>query len=48
MMFYCWDSEPKERPSFTQLVKVMFVIIKVLNYYYYHISGPGGPPDPRH
>ena len=32
MMFYCWDSEPKERPSFTQLVKVMFVIIENLSF----------------
>ena len=22
MMFYCWDNDPQERPSFTQLVKV--------------------------
>ena len=22
MMFYCWDNDPQERPSFSQLVKV--------------------------
>ena len=32
MMFYCWDSEPKERPSFTQLVKVMFEIMENLSF----------------
>jgi hypothetical protein len=23
MMYYCWDKDPTERPSFSQLVKVM-------------------------
>ena len=25
MMFYCWDNDPQERPSFQQLVKVNFI-----------------------
>ena len=25
MMFYCWDKDPEERPSFTSLVKVGYL-----------------------
>ena len=27
MMFYCWDKDPAERPSFAQLVKVRTISI---------------------
>jgi hypothetical protein len=33
MMFYCWDKDPAERPSFTQLVKDLEALLtKETNY----------------
>ena len=54
MMFYCWDKDPEERPSFSQLVKVM----KASNFFssweptnwnnlsrVFLFAGPGGLAD---
>ena len=32
MMFYCWDKDPAERPSFTQLVMMMTIMMMMMFY----------------
>ena len=45
MMFYCWDKDPSERPTFKDLVQVSQAVVSSVRKCNFSFTESGVPPD---